>query len=49
MMGWPPWTCDVDGYPVDWLGDHEHTYRAINDAEGYAHLLVTLMSKSSPA
>jgi hypothetical protein len=48
-LGWPTWTCDVDRYPADWLGDHNHTHRAIDDARGYARLLVTLMSKSSPA
>jgi hypothetical protein len=45
-LRWPTWTCDVDRYPADWLGDHEHTHEAIDDARGYAHLLVTLMSKS---
>jgi hypothetical protein len=48
-LGWPTWMCDVDRYPADWLGGHEHTHRAIDDARGYARLLVTLMSKSSPA
>ncbi|KAA0587573.1 MULTISPECIES: exonuclease domain-containing protein [Azospirillum] len=48
-LGWPSWTCDVDQYPADWLGDHEHTHRAIDDARGYAHLLVTLMREISPA
>jgi hypothetical protein len=45
-LGWPTWTCDVDRYPVHWLGDHHHTHHAIDDARGYARLLVTLMSKS---
>jgi hypothetical protein len=45
-LGWPPWTCDVDRYPADWLGDHEHPHQAIDDAHGYAHLLVILMSIS---
>ncbi len=48
-LRWPTWTCDVDRYPADWLGDHEHTHEAIDDARGYAHLLVTLMSKSGSA
>lgn len=48
-LGWPAWTCDVDQYPVDWLGDHDHTHQAIDDARGYAHLLVTLMSEGSRA
>ena len=41
-----------NNYPAAWLGDHAHTHRAINDARGYAHLLVYLMSvarqKSAP-
>lgn len=28
--------------PPEWLGEVEHTHRAIDDARGYAHLLVTL-------
>lgn len=47
-LGWPTWKCDVNQYPADWLGDHEHTHRAIDDARGYAHLLATLMSRGSP-
>jgi hypothetical protein len=42
--------------PSEWFGDVEHTHRAIDDALGYAHLLVTLgrmarggRSSSSPA
>jgi hypothetical protein len=38
-LGWPTWTCDVDRCPADWLGDHEHTHQAIDDARGYARLL----------
>ena len=48
-LGWPTWMCDVDRYPADWLGDYGHTHRAIDDARGYARLLVTLMKESSPA
>lgn len=28
--------------PLEWFGDIEHTHRAIDDARGYANLLVTL-------
>lgn len=42
-LGWPPWQCDVPNYPIAWLGDHEHTHRAIDDARGYANLLAYLM------
>jgi hypothetical protein len=48
-LGWPTWRCDVDRYPAGWLGNHDHTHRAIDDARGYARPLVTLMSKTSPA
>jgi len=34
------WQCDVANYPPEWLGDIEHTHRAIDDARGYANLLV---------
>ena len=33
------WECDVQNYPAEWLGDVEHTHRAIDDARGYANLL----------
>jgi hypothetical protein len=47
-LNWPPWMCDVDRYPSEWLGSHQHTHRAIDDARGYAHLLATLLSMASP-
>ena len=46
-LAWPIWKCDVGHYPADWLGDHKHTHRAIDDARGYAQLLITLMGRSS--
>lgn len=33
------WHCDAKTYPAEWLGDVEHTHRAIDDARGYANLL----------
>lgn len=30
--------------PQEWLGEHEHTHKAIDDARGYAHLLAKLMT-----
>ena len=41
-LGRPVWDCDVKSYPLEWLGNHAHTHRAIDDARGYAHLLVHL-------
>lgn len=35
--------------PNEWLGDVEHTHRAIDDAIGYANLLVTLAAGTSAA
>jgi len=37
-----PHTGDVE-FPADWLGNHEHTHRAIDDARGYASLLSRLL------
>lgn len=31
-----------DNFPTDWLGNHPHTHRAIDDARGYASLLAKL-------
>jgi len=33
------WECDVAHYPPEWLGEVEHTHRAIDDARGHANLL----------
>jgi hypothetical protein len=46
VMGKPIPDCDVETYPPEWLGNHEHTHRAIDDARGYAHLLQTLFKIS---
>jgi DNA polymerase III epsilon subunit-like protein len=40
----PMWECTPARLPSAWLGEHEHTHRAIDDARGYAHLLGVLMS-----
>jgi hypothetical protein len=39
---------DID-YPDAWCGNVPHTHRAIDDARGYAHLLVHLMQRNLPA
>ena len=46
VTGRPVSECDVSAYPKAWLGEEEHTHRAIDDARGYANLLVTLMRLS---
>ncbi len=41
----PIWTCRPASLPAAWLGLHEHTHRAIDDARGYAHLLGVLLGR----
>ena len=43
LTGLPTWRCGPRDLPPAWLGEHEHTHRAIDDARGYAHLLGVLM------
>ena len=43
-LGWPLWDCVAEQYPSDWMGYHEHSHHAIDDARGYASLLITLMT-----
>jgi hypothetical protein len=33
--------------PAEWFGDEPHTHRAIDDARGYANLLVSLLARTS--
>lgn len=35
-----------NNYPAAWLGDHAHTHRAIDDARGYACLLLHLLREA---
>ena len=46
ITGKPVTECDVSAYPAEWLGNEEHTHRAIDDARGYANLLVILVRMS---
>ena len=46
VTGRPTWECEPSTLPPAWLGHHEHTHRAIDDARGYAHLLGVLMEKA---
>ena len=41
--GLPYWVCTAKGYPEAWFGGHPHTHIALDDAEGYAHLLGRLL------
>ena len=44
---WP--TFSVHDLPSEWFGDVEHTHRAIDDARGYANLLVEVMRRARAA
>lgn len=48
VTGRPVTECGVSTLPPEWLGDVAHTHRAIDDARGYANLLVTLMGMAAP-
>lgn len=51
VTGRPVAECTPASLPAAWFGDVPHTHRAIDDALGYAHLLVTLarLAGSAPA
>ena len=38
--------CRPKTLPPEWLGHHEHTHKAVDDALGYAHLLGVLMARA---
>lgn len=44
VTGWDYRRCERENYPESWLGEHVHTHRAIDDARGYAHLLVLILN-----
>ncbi|MBS2938738.1 hypothetical protein KDN32_13430 [Nocardioides sp. J2M5] len=44
--GGDPATFSVHTLPAQWFGDVPHTHRAIDDARGYAHLLVEVLRRS---
>lgn len=41
-LGWDYLDCRLDNYPEAWLGGHAHSHLPLDDALGYAHLLVEL-------
>jgi hypothetical protein len=47
ILGITPGEFDAQSLPAALLGDVPHTHRAIDDALGYAHLLVNLMAMSA--
>lgn len=42
--GWDYRRCRRESYPDGWLGGHHHNHRAIDDARGYAHLLLLVLN-----
>ncbi|CAN5711382.1 hypothetical protein BH10PSE5_BH10PSE5_35730 [soil metagenome] len=48
VLGREPWDCAPAKLPPEWLGHHEHTHKAIDDARGYAHLLGVLKATAPP-
>lgn len=46
VTGRPPAEVTTPSLPPEWLGDVPHTHRALDDALGYAHLLVTLFART---
>ncbi len=49
VTGWFIGDVSPTTLPSEWLGEVEHTHRAIDDARGYAHLLVELMGRAGRA
>ena len=41
-LGWDYLDCKLENYPESWLGGHAHSHLPLDDALGYAHLLVQL-------
>lgn len=46
VTGGDPATFSVHDLPKEWFGEVEHTHRAIDDARGYAHLLVEVLRRA---
>lgn len=46
VLGFPAPELHASVVPPAWLGDIEHSHRAIDDAQGYAHLLVELFRRA---
>lgn len=42
-QGWKYEQCNRDHYPPEWLGGHQHSHCALDDARGYAYLLKSML------
>ena len=49
VTGRPVADLAADAFPSAWLGEVSHSHRAIDDARGYANLLVHLASQRTPS
>ncbi|MBK6874249.1 MAG: 3'-5' exoribonuclease [Kineosporiaceae bacterium] len=49
VLGYPVAELNPSVLPPQWLGNVEHTHRAIDDARGYAHLLGELFRRTGAA
>lgn len=49
VTGRPVAEINATSLPSEWFGDVEHTHKAIDDALGYANLLITLARKAGAA
>lgn len=49
ITGGDPASFSVHDLPKEWFGDVPHTHEAIDDARGYAHLLVELLRQRASA
>jgi 3' exoribonuclease, RNase T-like len=49
LFGWPAasWSKNRDAIPAEWRGNVKHTHRAVDDATGYAHLLLNALRMSA--
>ena len=46
LVGGDPATFTVHSLPKEWFGDVPHTHRAVDDARGYANLLVEVLRRA---
>ncbi len=45
VMGWDYAQCRRHNYPDAWFGGHPHSHRAIDDAMGYASILIEMLRR----
>ena len=45
VTGWDYAHCLRQNYPEEWYGGHPHSHRAIDDAMGYASILMEMLRR----